>query len=331
MLIYAGIDEAGYGPLLGPLCVAASVFELRDHDPAAGSPNLWETLQAAICRSGEDRSTTTAARIAIDDSKKLKGSNTAKTIHPLKKLERGVLSFQRVTSEDNEIANDNALFARLGCKIPPHHWYDRSQPTALPLANAADSLKIDIASLNRQLHASNIVCHRLVCEAIDPADYNTQIARMGSKAAINACAVIRLVDQIWKQFPGQHPRIIVDRLGGRIRYRELLQQSFPDAQIQIVAEHQSISRYILRAGSRAITISFMVDADQKHLPVALASMTAKFTRELMMARLNAFFKSHLPELKPTAGYYQDGRRFLEDINELMHDLKIDRSLFVRNS
>jgi len=46
MLIYAGIDEAGYGPMLGPLCVAGSVFVLPDHDPAAGAPKLWSTLRS---------------------------------------------------------------------------------------------------------------------------------------------------------------------------------------------------------------------------------------------------------------------------------------------
>ena len=35
MLVYAGIDEAGYGPMFGPLVIARSVFTLADADPAA--------------------------------------------------------------------------------------------------------------------------------------------------------------------------------------------------------------------------------------------------------------------------------------------------------
>ena len=45
VLIYAGIDEAGYGPMLGPLCVASSVFVLDEHDPAGGPPDLWRLLR----------------------------------------------------------------------------------------------------------------------------------------------------------------------------------------------------------------------------------------------------------------------------------------------
>ncbi len=50
-LIYAGIDEAGYGPMLGPLCAAAAVFVVENHDTTHdGAPNLWEILDDAVCR-----------------------------------------------------------------------------------------------------------------------------------------------------------------------------------------------------------------------------------------------------------------------------------------
>ena len=88
MLIYAGIDEAGYGPMLGPLCIGATVFRVRDHDPEAGAPDLWRLLRGAVCRKRSDR----RRRIAVDDSKKLKAVESAKT-HPLQYLERGVLAF----------------------------------------------------------------------------------------------------------------------------------------------------------------------------------------------------------------------------------------------
>ncbi|MCH8212384.1 MAG: ribonuclease HII, partial [Planctomycetes bacterium] len=40
MLVYAGIDEAGYGPMLGPLCLGCTVFVLKDYDPCQGAPDL---------------------------------------------------------------------------------------------------------------------------------------------------------------------------------------------------------------------------------------------------------------------------------------------------
>ena len=80
-----------------------------------------------------------------------------------------------------------------------------------------------------------------------------------------------------------------------------------------------------------MTVSFETGAEQKHLPVALASMIAKYVRELLMARLNRFFCGHLPELKPTAGYVQDGRRYLAEITPLIEELGLSRSSLIRKA
>jgi hypothetical protein len=72
-VIYAGIDEAGYGPLLGPLCVGCAAFVLPDAGDApatsaadAPPPCLWKALSAAVCRATNDK----RRRIAVEDSKK---------------------------------------------------------------------------------------------------------------------------------------------------------------------------------------------------------------------------------------------------------------------
>ena len=71
-----GIDEAGYGPNLGPLVQAAVALHLPDDDPAG-----WETLKPVVRRCAR-RPT---AGLLIDDSKKVY------TRGGLEALERGVL------------------------------------------------------------------------------------------------------------------------------------------------------------------------------------------------------------------------------------------------
>ena len=64
-------------------------------------------------------------------------------------------------------------------------------------------------------------------------------------------------------------------------------------------------------------------------PTALASMTAKYVRELHMRLFNEWWQIHNPGLRPTAGYYQDARRFLGDTETLRRQLGIDDRLLVR--
>ncbi|MDY7110604.1 MAG: hypothetical protein SYC29_18380 [Planctomycetota bacterium] len=323
MLVYAGIDEAGYGPMLGPLCVACSVFVLEDADPASGPPNLWSILRDAVCRGRRDR----RKRIAIDDSKLLKGANNSKATHPLAHLERAVLAFIAVDHEPPP--DDEALFTRLGTEIGDRPWY--ASRTDLPVAWEADALRIAIARLQRAMIRARVTCPLLQCRAIDPEQFNDGVARMGSKAAVNFDAAMHLADAVWRAFPRAHPRVIVDRQGGRIGYLRPLQMIWPEAQIRILAESAELSRYRLQRGASLLTLSFHRESEGHHLPVALASMIAKYVRELHMARLNRFFTARLPELKPTAGYFTDARRYVREIAPVIDELGLPRPSLIRRT
>jgi hypothetical protein len=49
-----------------------------------------------------------------------------------------------------------------------------------------------------------------------------------------------------------------------------------------------------------------------------------------MARFNAYWRTHLPQVAPTAGYYADGVRFLNDINDKRLELGIADERLVRS-
>ncbi len=321
VLIYAGIDEAGYGPMFGPLCVAGTVFVLDSHDPAGGQPDLWRLLRAAVCRKPSDRK----RRVAVNDSKKLKGANDGPS-HPLRHLERAVLAFHPYG--DTVPDDDDAFFAPLDAEVPGHPWF--TGKTSLPLAHTADQLRISRGRVQRAMQRVAIRCEAMWCRVIGAEELNRSVAARGTKAAVNFDAAVRLIETIWSRWPDDHPRIIIDRHGGRTRYGEGFEHALAGTTVEVVAETASMSRYILsRAGSK-VTVSFAVEADGRFLPVALASMLAKYVRELLMLRLNRFFRARMPELKPTAGYFSDGRRYLTEIKPLMKRLHVTQSQLVRH-
>ena len=167
------------------------------------------------------------------------------------------------------------------------------------------------------------------CTAVHSADFNRAVGEHGNKADVNFAATMRLVDRIWKRWPESHPRVIIDRHGGRSRYAAVLESALPGATATVIAETPTLSRYTLQRSGSKLTVSFAAEGDGRFLPTALASMAAKYVRELTMVRINRFFQGHLPGLKATAGYYSDARRYLTEIKPVLQRLDLSPSRLVR--
>ena len=118
-------------------------------------------------------------------------------------------------------------------------------------------------------------------------------------------------------------------LGGRKRYADLLQAVFPEAEVAVLEESAPISRYKIVSNKGSMNVIVLVKSEVSHLPSAFSSMTAKYVRELLMMRFQNFWKFHAPEVKPTFGYFVDGKRFLQQIEPVMTELGIDPKTLVR--
>lgn len=310
-LILAGIDEAGYGPLLGPLCVGAAVFRIDHWDQSEGAPDLWAMLSEGVCRKPSDK----RRRVAVEDSKKLKLANSSTTHHPLTHLERGVLAF--LAAAGARPSTDLELFDVLTAGREPHPWYSGG---GRPVPVAHDPAQIGIAAneVARAMHAAGIELAALRCRAIGERMFNDVVDQTGTKAAATELAIGSFLRGIWEKWGGEEdnpeggPRVVCDRQGGRTNYAPVLARLVPGAEVAVLDESARCCRYRLSGDGKTMTVLFMTEAEGEYLPVALASMAAKYTRELMMARFNAYWCGLCPELKPTAGYTQDARRWLRD-------------------
>lgn len=324
-MLYGGIDEAGYGPMFGPLCAGVAVFEIPDLTDGA-LPCLWNALSRSVVRGRRDA----RDRIAINDSKKLKGSHGK--AHPLTWLERGVLAFTS-TMEDHadwlDALDDQHLFETLGIEPIQEQWYNST--TDLPLGRSPEQLRIDRQRLGRSLSDAGMRCVWVGGRAIGAAEFNQRVHTAGSKAIVNWEQIVTLIERCWVRASGRPLTLAIDRQGGRMRYLDDLGLSWPSASRRVMTETKEQSHYVLSMPGRGpLELRFEAQADQQHLPVALASMTAKYARELLMLRLNRFFMGHLPGLAPTAGYVQDGRRYLREIEPVIETTGITVQDLVRS-
>lgn len=318
-MIYAGIDEAGYGPLLGPLCVGASAFRVSFPPQAlldTAPPDLWKLLESALCRKPRDPK----RRIAIADSKKLKSAGK----QPLAHLERGVLAFAACEPPENDRALLNALgvHPRATSATP---WHET--PQSMPVSHSAAEIAIARNLLANTLAKTGVVLEHFGVAALDAPGFNALYETLRNKARVNMSLVFDAARNI-DLLRGDEPTFLaIDRQGGRSDYTaELEAHVARGARVRTIVEDGERSTYEIGEG---LVLSFEVGAEERHLPVALASMGAKFVRELSMRRLNAFFTARMPSLAPTAGYVEDGRRYLAEVKPILAAEAIREQDFVR--
>lgn len=331
MLIYAGIDEAGYGPLFGPMVVGRFVLAIEDH-AAEALPDLWTTLEQAVCREKSHR----RGRLVVNDSKKVLTRKAG--VADLSHLERSVLAFMSLVDQPCEDVGQllDALGERTHRDLTAMPWY---APTAdhgwdaLPLSCTVDEMGVACSLLRTAATKHSLRVVDAGAAIVFEDRFNRMVAATRSKAAVNFTFVTQHLKAIWDAYGRHAPTVIVDRQSGRTYYRELLSQVFEHAHLSIVEETDNRSAYLIEEPSvgRSMHVSFEVESEQRHMPVALASMVSKFARELMMSRFARWFAHRLPDVKPTAGYGSDGKRFWQEVRPHLARLNVSPELLRRQA
>jgi len=317
MAILVGIDEAGFGPLLGPLVVSSSTFSLPGH---LLKSDLWQILRKSL----SNRRKRLAGRLLVTDSKKAFSKSLG-----IKHLQRTVLASLKCLGEEPSTLAELMGVLCPSCfeRLSDYPWYDNTGNRPL----STDVADRDIASsvLVEDLDANGMKLLDVKSCCLDVAYYNQLVAATKNKANVLFSTTSRLIQRAFDHFSQDDLHIIIDRQGGRMRYRKNLQRLFDDLELRILHESPTISSYELQAHRKRMRVHFVVGADGRFLPVSLASMVSKYLRELQISNINRYFIGFNGDLKPTAGYWKDGLRFIEDIKTSLPHVKFDNTRLVR--
>ena len=327
--IVAGLDEAGLGPLLGPLTIGFSALRVPEGcSPGAG---LWKRLRRAVC----DDPARDEERLVVADSKVVFTRNERGHA----RLEETALAFLRLARNAQPLERGLDLLGTLpqNSAASPRHpkrhpWY-RKLPEQLPIWTAAESLELKTTRLGQVLREREVELVAAGVRVVPAGELNESYARTQSKGLTLWWKAAEWIEWLWESFPGESVSIVVDRHGGRTHYAELLAQTFPFAAVDTLSEKDGRGHYRVRASGsedRELELLFRERAEESSFAVALGSCLAKYAREVCMGAFNAYFAELQPDLRPTAGYRTDGQRWLADAEEAVRRADLDPGVLIRN-
>jgi len=320
-MLMVGIDEAGYGPILGPLVISAVGFRLPD---AISELSLWQLLSASVTAKPRK----SAIKLVITDSKKVYSKRS-----DLRNLERSALSAVWAATDGHPSSFESLLDA-ISLQAKPHldnKWYcDRN----LELPHAADANELRIAGRLFVEDLRDVNGKLAVVKTIPLVEtrFNHLIGQMRNKSSVLFSQTVRLIDAVIRSASEPRIDIYIDKQGGKIRYLNDLLRSFgPSADLKVLGERADDSGYRLRFQGKTVTLRFLAGGEMHRMAIALASIVSKYMRELFMLQFNRYWQRLYPDIKPTAGYWTDGKRFLAYLAGHADERHVPTHLLVRRA
>jgi ribonuclease HII len=303
-----GIDEAGYGPNLGPLVMTAVAFRMPKRPAGI---DVWQLLRRAVRRAGEPDD----GRLLVEDSKVVYSPNKG-----LLDLETSALA---VTCP--EVDGTTATLGRLVDQwCPASHGDLRDEPwyagtSSIPVAAETVRVRQSAGVFGQACGENHIRWGPVHSVVVCPSRFNRLLQKWGSKGAVLHHALAALVARsaepkpVYWDHDTEPVSFFIDKHGGRNTYAAMLQDAIGEGMVVVHEEGMDRSVYSVLGLKRQVRVTFQPRAEAEHFGVAVASIISKYLRELLMREFNQFWTERVPDLRPTAGYPTDAARFWKAI------------------
>jgi ribonuclease HII len=303
-----GVDENGLGPLLGPLVTTAVVLETSAYSAKK---------HARMGRS-----------VGIDDSKATAGFKKMETAESLT-LALVERLCGRVSAHVDELFAALLLDSRDVLVAPcPEGAHKQCWASKVELPCFGGDLEEGRAMLDK-LEKKGVKVERVQSAVACTGVLNTRLDAGQSRVEVDLELMERLVLAARKA--GEEEVLAICGMVGGIRNYPARMRHLPRHGLTPLAAPKNSGTLAFQVGGVG-KVSFEIDADANHLPVALASMVGKYVRELWMARQNRFYQTHDASLEDVSGYHDPvTQRFIAGTQRLRVSLDIIDDCFVRRA
>ena len=295
-----GIDENGLGPRLGPLVITAVLARVTPEGAVLAGRAARGSLAK---RLGDSKQLVAHGDVSLGEAwaRALvargcgRAGGSAETpdalVHAIAADDAGTLRApcpshvekQCWSIEDGPLAADEALVRQVGHDL-----------------DGLAAKGIEIVAVR-----TVIVCTRRLNDAADAGK---------NRFVMDLHAMERLVLEL-REIAGQDVHAVCGKVGGFGSYEDAFGPLSGRLRIALVEGRAKSAYHFPGVGE----IAFVRDGDASDLCVAMASLVGKYLRDLLMARIVRFYRTHVADLPEASGYHDPVTTSFVDATRLVRE------------
>ncbi len=316
MSFFAGLDENGLGPLLGPLVVTGVLA--RATDPSAEKRIEKKAPKRLMARLGDSK-----ALVSHDDN--ALGEAWAREL---------CFGPAGATAGMDELIDALLLDRRAHylSLCPTHHADHCFGAGHARVEDAGDereasllTLRGDVVRDRAALLAIGIEIVRVRSIVVCNRMLNDASARGVSRFQTDLHAMERLVLD-FRDHAGARVTATCGKVGGFDYYEDAFGPLAGYLKSTLV-ESRKVSAYEIAGVGR---VSFVMDADASNMLVSLASLVGKWVRDALMGKILGYYRAHDPSLPMASGYHDPvTRAFVQQTSLVRKERRIEDACFAR--